>query len=354
MRNFFENHKGLVLLVAATLIIAVTIGIFAALAAGEGASLAENAIEGVATPGQATLSGTGNWFTNLFRYFGSIKALRAENEALKQANVELDKRLRDVQGLELENAELRAMLELQKTEHELDLVAATVIAKDPSNWYGTFTINRGTDHGLKEGQAILTAEKALVGKISRVGSDWAEVVTILDSECAVGALIERSKDVGVLEGDSSLRFQGRCRLGYLSRDADIQNGDYIETSGMGGVYPKGLLIGKILEIKEDNTNMSKYAIVEPVVNFSKLNQVFVLLNAVEVIKRIDIDLDALETAREEKTEAEDDAEEEKTASRPTSTPKPVATSQPTSTPKPSSTASPSSGTNVMNGQELRE
>lgn len=353
MRNFFEDHKGLVLLIAATLIIAVTIGIFAALAAREGASLAENAVEGVTTPGQTALSGTGNWFGNLFRYFGSVKSLREENEALKQANVELDKRLRDVQGLELENAELREMLKLQKTEHELDLVAAAVIAKDPSNWYETFTINRGTDHGLKEGQAILTAEKALVGKISRVGSDWAEVVTILDPECAVGALIERSKDVGVLEGDSSLRFQGRCRLGYLSRDADIQNGDYIETSGMGGVYPKGLLIGKILEIKEDNTNMSKYAIVEPVVNFSKLNQVFVLLNAVEVIKRIDIDLDALEAEREEETEAEDEDEEE-TVSRPTSTPKPVATSRPTSTPRPSSAASTSGNTNVMNGQELRE
>lgn len=354
MRNFFEDHKGLVLLIAATLIIAVTIGIFAALADGEKASLAENAVEGVATPGQSAVSGTGNWFSNLFRYFGSLKALRTENEALKQANVALDKRLRDAQGLELENAELRKMLDLQKTEPQLDLIAAAVIAKDPSNWYGTFTINRGTDHGLKEGQAILTAEKALVGKISRVGSDWAEVVTVLDSECAVGALIERSKDVGVLEGDSSLRFQSRCRLGYLSRDADIQNGDYIETSGMGGVYPKGLLIGKILEIKEDNTNMSKYAIVEPVVNFSKLNQVFVLLNAVEVIKRMDIDLDALEAEREKEDEDEDeDQNEEETAPRPTSTPKPVATSRPTSTPKPSAAASTGS-TNGMNGQELRE
>ena len=348
MRIFFEDHKGLALLIAATLIIAVTIGIFAALADGEQASLAENVVAGVSTPGQSAVSETGNWFSNLFRYFGSVKALRAENETLKQANVELDKRLRDAQGLELENTQLREMLNLQKTEPQLDLLAAAIIAKDPSNWYGTFTINRGTDHGLKEGQAILTPEKALVGKISRVGSDWAEVVTVLDSECAVGALIERSKDVGVLEGDSSLRFQGRCRLGYLSRDADIQNGDYIETSGMGGVYPKGLLIGKILEIKEDNTNMSKYAIVEPVVNFSKLNQVFVLLNAVEVIKRMDIDLDALQAEREK-----EDEDKSEPVPRPTSTPKPSATSRPTSTPKPSAAASTGS-TNALSGQELRE
>lgn len=361
MRNFFEDHKGAVLLIAVTLVLAILIGVFAALSAGEQASVAESAVAGIASPGQTAVSGAGNWLLNLFGYFGNIKALRTENEALKQENVQLDRRLRDAQGLELENMELRAMLELEETEHELDLVAAAVIAKDPSNWYGTFTINRGSDHGLKEGQAVLTPEKALVGKISRVGSDWAEVLTILDPECGVGAMIERSKDAGVLEGDSSLRFQGRCRLGYLSRDADVQNGDYIATSGMGRVYPKGLLIGKVLEIKEDNVSMSKYAIIEPVVNFSKLNQLFVLLNAVEVIKRADIDLDALESETEEENLEDQDEDE---TPRPTSTSAPSAPSTPhsdtaqrpanipsTST---SSTESSNNSTTVINGQELRE
>ena len=353
MRNFFEHHKGMVLLIGATLVIAILIGIFSALASGEKASLAEGAIEGVSTPGQAAVSGTGNWFSNLFGYFGSVKALRAENEVLKNSNIELDKRLRDAQGLEAENAELRTMLDLSKTEPELKLLAATVIAKDPSNWYGTFTINRGTDHGVQKGQPIITANKELVGKVSRVGSDWAEVVTVLDPECGVGALVERSKEVGVLEGDSSLRLRGRCRLGYLSRDADMEVGDYVETSGMGGVYPKGLLVGKILELKEDNTNMSKYAIVEPLVNFGNLHQVFVLRGSVEVVKKLDFDTSAKEDAdnKDKSRQNKDEEDEETVTSKPTATPKPTAsaTKKPAATTKPSTTTGSSNSSGSTSG-----
>ena len=352
MRYFFQNHKGLLLLLAATLVIAVLIGIFAALAKGDNASLAENALVGAAVPGQTALKGTGNWFSNLFSHFGNVKALREENEALKQTNVELDKRLRDARGLELENAELRSMLEMEKTEHELDLLAAPVMAKDPSNWYGTFTISRGENHGVKEGQAVLTAEKELVGKISRVGANWAEVVTLLDPECGVGAMVARTKDAGVLEGDSSLRLKGKCRLGYLSRDAEVEVGDYLETSGMGGVYPKGLLLGKILELKEDTSNMSRFAIVEPVVNYGKLHQVFVLLNAVEVIARGEEDPEMTEDTEAEEPEGREEEEPTPTA-RPTQTPKPTQTPArtPSATPKPTQTPKPSAPTG---GQELRE
>lgn len=211
--------------------------------------------------------------------------MRAENEELKRANVELDKQVRDAQGMEQENQELRAMLNLMKTENKLDLVAAQVIAKDPSNWYSSFTINKGTDDGIQKNQPVLTANKELVGQVYKVGSSWAEIITILDPDSGVGSLIERSKDIGIIEGDASLRHQGLCRLGYLSRETDIEVGDYVETSGMGGIYPKGLLIGTVLDIREDNTNMSKYATIKPIVELGKLTQVCVLKNFVEEIKR---------------------------------------------------------------------
>lgn len=360
MRYFFQNHKGLLLLLAATLILAVCIGVFAARSEKETAGFAEDAVGGVSAVGQTAVSGGGNWFRNLFSGFGSVKALRAENEALKQENVELDKRLRDARGLEAENAELRAMLDMQKTESQLDLVAASVVAKNPSNWYSTFTIQRGEKHGIQKGQAVLTANKELVGKISRVGSDWAEVTTLLDIESGVGAMVERTKDAGILEGDSSLRFQGKCRLGYLPRDCEVEEGDYLETSGMGGVFPKGLLLGRILEVKEDTSNMSRYAIVEPSVNFGKLHQVFVLVNAVEVIAR---ETEDPEMNREEESAVDtDDAEVDTDTGRtstPAATPKPTA--KPTATPKPTNgsgakaTAKPTEETTVKpSGQELRE
>lgn len=272
-------------MIAATLVTAVIIGIFSASAARDKANAAENAVGAAAAPGQSAASGVGGWFGSLFGYFGSVKSLREENERLKTENIELDKRVRDAQGMEEENRELRSMLDLTEADKKLDLAAAQVIAKDPSNWYSSFTIGKGSNDGIQKNQPVLTANKELIGQVYKVGSNWAEIITILDPESGVGSMVERSKDIGILEGDSALRYQGQCRLGYLSRDTDIEPGDYVETSGLGGIYPKGLLIGKVLEVKEDNSTMSKYATVEPVVNIGKLNQVFVLKKHVDEVGR---------------------------------------------------------------------
>lgn len=344
MRNFFE-HKTAVFLIAATLVIAVVIGIFSATAARDKAGAAENLLGAAAEPGQAAATGIGGWFHGIFQYFGSVKALRAENEELKRANVELDKQVRDAQGMEQENQELRAMLNLMKTENKLDLVAAQVIAKDPSNWYSSFTINKGTNDGIQKNQPVLTANKELVGQVYKVGSSWAEIITILDPDSGVGSLIERSKDIGIVEGDASLRHQGLCRLGYLSRETDIEIGDYVETSGMGGIYPKGLLIGTVLDIREDNTNMSKYATIKPIVELGKLTQVCVLRNFVEEIKRDaeTPDMGAQKDADKKSSTEQDEDEDEDTVSSGSGTGSKNTESSGSSKSAPKATATQSSG-----------
>ena len=309
MRNFRE-HKTAVFLIAATLAVAVLIGVFAAFSARDRAGAAENLVGAAAEPGQTAASGVGGWIQGIFSYFGSVKALRAENEALKQENVALDKQVRDTEGLTQENQELRAMLNLMKTESKLDLVAAQVIAKDPSNWYSSFTINKGSNDGILKNQPVLTANKELIGQVYKVGSNWAEIITILDPDSGVGSMIERSKDLGVVEGDTALLQQGLCRIGYLARDTDIKIGDYIETSGMGGVYPKGLLIGTVLEIGEDHTNMSKYATVQPAVSIGKLSQVCVLTGFTEEIKRDEPSA----TGTEDDAKSKDDGTEDRSES----------------------------------------
>ena len=309
MRNFRE-HKTAVFLIAATLAVAVLIGVFAAFSARDRAGAAENLVGAAAEPGQTAASGVGGWIQGIFSYFGSVKSLRAENEALKQENVALDKQVRDTEGLTQENQELRAMLNLMKTESKLDLVAAQVIAKDPSNWYSSFTINKGSNDGILKNQPVLTANKELIGQVYKVGSNWAEIITILDPDSGVGSMIERSKDLGVVEGDTALLQQGLCWIGYLARDTDIKIGDYIETSGMGGVYPKGLLIGTVLEIGEDHTNMSKYATVQPAVSIGKLSQVCVLTGFTEEIKRDEPSA----TGTEDDAKSKDDGTEDRSES----------------------------------------
>ncbi len=273
VRRLFK-HKLAIFLIIATIAIIVIISAFSN--AGRDISVAERVGGAAVTTAQSGVSGTGNWFLNIANYFGSVKALRAENEKLKNENTNLQKEIRDMQGLENENTELRTMVKLMKQQPNLTLVAATVSAKDPSNWYSTFTINRGSDSGIKVNQPVVNANRELVGQIFRVGGDFAEVITVLDTRSSIGVMVERSKEIGILEGDSELRFSEKCRLNYIARDTDIKTGDFVETSGLGEVFPKGLVIGKVTDVYDETSTMSKVAIVEPLADISKVNEVFVI------------------------------------------------------------------------------
>lgn len=380
MRNF-RKHKTAIFLISATLLIAIFIGIFGAVASNEMASLAENAVGSAAEPGQTAASGIRGWFRNIFAYFGSVKSLREENAALKQSNIELDKQVRDMMGLEEENQQLRAMLDLFEAEADLDLIAAQVIAKDPSNWYSSFTINRGTKDGIEKNQAVFTGNGELIGQVYKVGGSWAEIITIVDPDSGVGSMVQRTKDIGVLEGDSSLRMKGLCRLGYLSRDTDVAVGDYVETSGMGGIYPRGLLIGKVTEVIEDNATMSKYATVEPLADIDRVTEVFVLKSYTEEIKAVvqpdEKKKNEKDPEEEEDTNREESAESEestssassasssdtgtgsgtKPATRPAETPRPAerpTSPAPAPTPAPATNTGGATGSLSMNGSELTE
>ena len=284
MKRFIENRP-VIFIIAAVLVIAAIIGIFSALSGRDKATFAEGTVQTLTEPGKKGATGIGGWITSLFDRFESLEALREENRLLKQENIELDKKIRDNSGLEEENYELRKMLDLVDKEASLKLEAVKIVAKNPSNWYSTITINKGENDGIKKNQPVITANKELIGQVYKVGSDWAEIITVLDPENSVGSTVERSRDIGITEGDSSLKFKGYCKFGYLSRMADVKEGDYVETSGLGGIYPKGLLIGRIVNVVEDNISMTKIATVEPMVDFGSINEAFVLMNYVEDIER---------------------------------------------------------------------
>ncbi len=302
MRRLFE-HKPTIFLIIATVLIIIIISVFSS--ADRETSFVENAGGGVITAAQSGATQTGNWFVNIANYFSSIKSLREENEKLKSENTKLQKEIRDMQGLESENTELRTMVKLMKQQPNLTLVAATASGKDPSNWYSSFTINRGSDDGIKINQPVVNANRELVGQISRVGDDFAEVITVLDVRSSIGVCVERSKEIGILEGDSELRFSEKCRLNYIARDTDIKTGDFVETSGLGGVFPKGLVIGKVTDVYDENSTMSKVAIVEPLADISKVNEVFVVTD----YKNEDLSGFVLDLSEQDKDEEEEENED---------------------------------------------
>ncbi len=296
MKKLFE-HKILLFFILATIGVAIFIGVFSV--KRNKATLVEDGVSTAMMPMQKGVSSIGNWFSGLF----GGGDLQAENERLQKEKQDLEKKINEMQGLADENEELREMLDLKKQEKDFTLEAAQIIAKDPSNWYGTFTIDKGTSSGIQVNQPVVSANRELIGKIYRVGTTWAEVITIYDTENSVGSTIKRCKAMGVVEGDANLRQSGTCRMNYIARDADIREGDFVESSGLGGVYPAGILIGKITSVGEDASTMSKYAVVQPSANIEKIGEIFVITNSETFVAKDG------EEAKRQPTERKDDEDE---------------------------------------------
>lgn len=276
MRGFLKNRRVLCLLaVVAVIVVAVLL-----LGRSGGEPLFfENVAEVILTPVQKVFSGIGNGVSEFFGYFSDIDELKKEIKSLKEENAELKADMREGEAAKSENDELRRILALGEANPLLETEAAEIIARSPSNWYSTITIDKGSADGIALNQPVISSGKSLVGRISRVGTTWAEITTVTDPEHSAGVEVVRSGDLGITEGDSGLELQGLCKLSFISKFSDIVVGDTIVTSGIGGIYPRGLLVGKVTEICPDIQGISRYALIKPEVDIDDLKQVLVVKNA---------------------------------------------------------------------------
>ena len=235
----------------------------------------EEIVGAVVTPFQSLLTSASSGIGNFFGYFGNIDTLKEENKRMQEEIYSLSDSVRKMEQHKLENERFREMLELKKSMADYGLVGAEVIGKDPGNWFNSFTIDKGTSSGLAVRQPVMTSS-GLVGHIYEIGSNWARVLTIIDANSSVGAIVVRTRDVAVIESDAELAEEGLCKMTYVGKSASVIPGDIIETSGLGGIYPKGLLIGKIREIRPATAGMSQYAIIEPSTDLERISEVFVV------------------------------------------------------------------------------
>lgn len=196
--------------------------------------------------------------------------LRLENElkALRIKSADLD----DVRA---ENQRLRRLLDFQQREH-YNAVAARVIAMTPGNWVSSFTIDRGSEDGIAQGMAVITPD-GLVGRVVEVSDSTSVVRSIVDSLSSLAGMVERTRDHGVVNGMLDLNQQGNLlKMDYVQSDTDLTIGDRIITSGMEGIYPKGLLVGTVREISRRSENSVGYIIIRPAADFLRIEEVLVL------------------------------------------------------------------------------
>jgi rod shape-determining protein MreC len=198
---------------------------------------------------------------------------RDENRRLRARTRRLTERLDRLAELELENARLRKLLDFKDTLHG-DLVASRVIGWDATGLAHTLTISRGTRDGIVKGAAVLAPE-GVVGQVFLASRDAARVLLISDDNSGVDAIVQRTRARGILQG-----AEGACGLKYVKRSDDVQPGDMVLTSGLDGIFPKGLPIGVVVTVDKRGQGLFQYAQVKPRVDLEALEEVLVTRGAV--------------------------------------------------------------------------
>jgi rod shape-determining protein MreC len=234
-------------------------------------SFFESLVVGITAPVQKVVWGVIDGIGSIWRGYFYLVGLEKENRALKKELHELRLQMNRYREADLANQRLRALLNFKKSI-ATPLLPAQLVAFDPSGWFQTILIDKGRSDGVVQDMAVVSAE-GLVGRVIGVSNHHAKVLLILDGNSAVDAYIQRSRARGVLVG------LGRelCLLKYVQRNEDVQVGDKVISSGMGGVFPRGLLVGTVQEVVRGSSGLFQRVEVEPAVNFSRLEEVMVVI-----------------------------------------------------------------------------
>lgn len=268
MKKFTKKHIIIYACITAVLLVVIAISF------KSGNNAVSNAIGTVFSPVQKVVAKAGSGIKNTVKSIADSGKNARENDALREENLLLKDELRMVEGYKTENDSLRALLDLKETRTDFNSTAANIIGKDIDEMHSVITIDKGTKDGVKVNSVVLVPD-GLVGVVFETGYNYSKVKTIFDEEASISAICLRSGDMGIVESSGFNPVSGKCSLNYLDRSAKTVVGDVIETSGTGGIYPRGILIGKIAEIKEDSRSLTLSAVIETGVNLNSLDSVLV-------------------------------------------------------------------------------
>ena len=232
-------------------------------------------------PMQKGISYVGRWMSDLSDNFDTLEDMKKENEELQAKVDELtidNTRLRQEQ-YELER--LRELYKLDENYSDYEKIGAHVIANNGSNWFSDFTIDKGSNDGVKVNCNVLSGS-GLVGIVTEVGPDYARVRSIIDDASNVSAMVLSTSDTCIVRGDLKLMSDGKLRFEKLpNNDNKIEVGEQVVTSHVSDRFVQGLFIGYISEIEVDSNNLTRSGYITPAVDFSKLQEVLVITTTKE-------------------------------------------------------------------------
>ena len=217
-----------------------------------------------------------SWLEGLYGSVYDYDQLKAENETLHEQLAEAQAEARAGQEALEENERLRQLLAFSQRHTDYDLESAKVVSFSASNWSALITISKGDESGIEVGDSVITESGSLVGQVIEVGSGWSTVRTIIDVDMNVGGYVSNSGATGMVVGEYTLMQEGHVKLGYLAEGVSLFEGDTVLTSGKGGAFPSGLVIGSVAEVRSDAGGQETYGVIQPACDLANMVQVFII------------------------------------------------------------------------------
>lgn len=271
MKQFFRNNGALILIAAVLLAAVLAVGAFIL-----GGDPLADVLGVITTPFRSLSSAAAEWveerYDRAFRY----DALEESNEELKSRVADLEKLERDYEDAVRQNELYRELLGLAQKRSDFVFEEAMVTQRTTSSWARTATLNKGSKQDVEENDCVVDQYGNLVGIVTEVDYNSCVMSYVTDAEVELGGRVARTDDAAILEGDFTLMLAGRLKLSYLPEDTELISGDQITTSGLGLVYPAGLVVGTIESIHTEANGLDRYAVVRPAADLDGQKYVFII------------------------------------------------------------------------------
>jgi len=274
LKDFFSKYGVWILALAAA--IAVLLSVLSYFTSTS--TVLHNAAGIVTSPFRFVSETVNRWVEDKTHYYQNYNDLLAENAALREEVAELRANARQADRDREENKLLREVAGLREQRRDFEFESAMILERSANNWTRTLTLNQGTNHGVAVKNVVVTSEGYLIGVVTEVGLNWCTVQTIIDTDTELGALLFRTGDVVMAEGDFTLMRDKRLKVTYLPADTPLLVGDFVVTSGLGGYYPSNIVIGTVERVEVDDNGLAQYAVLAPMCDFDLLTEVFIIKN----------------------------------------------------------------------------
>ncbi len=225
----------------------------------------------VLKPVNYTVQNVVNRFEKYFQIFTQTESIHQKNWQLQQENREILHENAILKEKLAAYEQIAKMVQF-KEYYNYEMIPAQVIGREPSNWFHSVIIDMGSKDGVEIDMGVATY-RGLVGKVIQVGHNTSEVILLIDQGCSMGALIQRTREIGVIKGGTESAY---CYLDYIAHDADVQINDIVVTSGMGSSVPKGIIIGRIVAVRKEKHDLFQRILIKPEVDFNKLEEVYIV------------------------------------------------------------------------------